>query len=87
LAGLVIEQGLSVRQTEELVRRRQEPALPSARGGRPVDRLALDIEDRFRTALGTKVSVSRSKHGGKLVIYYYDDEQLQDIYERLAPEA
>jgi ParB family chromosome partitioning protein len=84
MAGLVAERGLSVRQTEELVRRAQAPVdTPSPKGGRPVDREARELEDRFRNALGTKVSVSRAKRGGKLVIYYYDDEQLQSIYERL----
>jgi ParB family chromosome partitioning protein len=83
LAKQVVERALSVRQTEELVRRRQEPALPSPKGGRPVDRQAQDIEDRFRSVLGTRVSVSRGKRGGRLVIYYFDDEQLQGIYERL----
>ena len=86
LAELVQRQSLSVRQTEELVRRWQDPAPPSPKGGRPVDRQVREIEDRFRGALGTKVSLSRSKRGGKLVIYYYDDEQLQSIYERLAPD-
>jgi ParB family chromosome partitioning protein len=85
LAGLVIEKKLSVRETEELVRREQErTALPSPQGGRPVDRQAREIEDRFRSALGTKVSLSRSKRGGRLVIYYSDDRQLHSIYERLA---
>jgi ParB family chromosome partitioning protein len=84
LAETVAEKDLSVRQTEELVRRAQEPAAaPSPKGGRPVDRQARELEDRFRHALGTKVSVSRAKRGGKLVIYYYDDEQLQSIYDRL----
>jgi ParB family chromosome partitioning protein len=49
-----------------------------------VDWQAQEIEDRFRSALGTRVSVSRGKRGGRLVIYYFDDEQLQGIYERLA---
>jgi ParB family chromosome partitioning protein len=87
LAEEVAQKGLSVRQTEELVRRAQEaPAAPSPKGGRPADRQARELEDRFRRVLGTKVSVSRAKRGGKLVIYYYDEEQLQSIYERLGGE-
>lgn len=86
LARLVIERGLSVRQTEELVRRAQaqHPGVTEKRRP-PADVAAL--EDRFRDALGTKVSLSRSKRGGRLTIYYYDDEQLHNIYERLAGDG
>ncbi|MGH2355660.1 MAG: ParB/RepB/Spo0J family partition protein, partial [Chloroflexota bacterium] len=85
--------GLSVRQTEELVRRAQQAqdereaeAAARRRGGRPVASDVLEIEDRFREALGTKVSLTRSKRGGRLTIFYYDDEQLQALYDRLAGE-
>jgi ParB family chromosome partitioning protein len=84
-ARQVVERGLSVRETEGLVRRtlmglesRAPRRLPPALGDAP------EIEERFRDALGTKVSLSRGKRGGRLVIYYYDDEQLQALYERLA---
>ncbi|HEX2038082.1 MAG TPA: ParB/RepB/Spo0J family partition protein [Chloroflexota bacterium] len=86
LAQQVIEQQLSVRQTEELVRRLQHTAAapaPVRRPGRPVATDVLELEERFRDALGTKVSLSRSKRGGRLTIYYYDDEQLQSLYDRL----
>jgi ParB family transcriptional regulator, chromosome partitioning protein len=91
---LVIEQGLSVRQTEELVRRQQPPppphpedaTAPPRPAGRPVAPDVLEIEDRFRDALGTKVSLTRTRRGGRLTIFYYDDEQLQAIYDRMATE-
>ncbi len=94
LAHQVIEQDLSVRQTEELVRR-QQPAPPptpdsagppAGRPGRPVATDVLEIEDRFREALGTKVSLTRTKRGGRLTIFYYDEEQLQAIYDRMADD-
>jgi ParB family chromosome partitioning protein len=79
-----IERGaLSVRQTEELVRRltagaeEEEHAAPSQT---PETRA---LEDRFRAALGTKVNLFRSKRGGKLVIHFYSEEELQSIYERI----
>jgi ParB family transcriptional regulator, chromosome partitioning protein len=84
VAQQVVEGGLSVRQTEELVRRLQHPQPAGTRPGRPVDSGALELEDRFRAALGTKVSLSRTRRGGRLTIFYYDDEQLQALYDRLA---
>ena len=83
--GAVIDQELSVRQTEELVRRLREPkpatvAQPSDAPGDPdLERVEVDL----RGALGTKVSLARSRRGGRIVIEYYSDEELGRLYERL----
>jgi ParB family transcriptional regulator, chromosome partitioning protein len=86
IAQQVIDKGLTVRQTEELVRRMVE--LPASRpDARRRDASVDEIEDRFRELLGTKVALSRSRRGGRLVIHFYDDEQLQSLYERLGGEV
>jgi ParB family chromosome partitioning protein len=81
----VIGQDLSVRQTEELVRRlrqpRPEPVPPAA--GRRLDPDLERVEEDLRRALGTKVSLARSRRGGRIVIEYYSDEDLGRLYERL----
>jgi ParB family chromosome partitioning protein len=83
--GTVLGQGLSVRQTEELVRRLREPR--EARTAKPAAaRLDPDlerVEEDLRQRLGTKVSLSRSRKGGRIVIEYYSDEELGRLYERL----
>jgi ParB family transcriptional regulator, chromosome partitioning protein len=82
--GTVVDQALSVRQTEELVRRLREPRL--ARATTPEARLDPDLErleEDLRERLGTKVSLSRSRNGGRIVIEYYSDEELGRLYERL----
>src|SRR5690349_1508274 len=80
----VIGQELSVRQTEELVRRLREPK-PEATG--PVDRRSDPdmerVEEDLRRSLGTKVSLARSRRGGRIVIEYYSDEELGRLYDRL----
>jgi ParB family chromosome partitioning protein len=84
VVGTVIGQGLSVRQTEELVRRLREPR-PVREAARP-NRLDADlerVETDLRERLGTKVSLSRSRNGGRIVIEYYSDEELARLYERL----
>ena len=89
--GAVIDQGLSVRQTEELVRRLREPktdqhpAEPSRRPARDQD--LERVEEDLRRALGTKVSLARSRRGGRIVIEYYSDEELGRLYERLTGGA
>jgi ParB family transcriptional regulator, chromosome partitioning protein len=80
----VIGQELSVRQTEELVRRLRAPRPePTAAGGRAVDPDLERVEEDLRRALGTKVSLARSRRGGRIVIEYYSDEELGRLYERL----
>jgi ParB family transcriptional regulator, chromosome partitioning protein len=82
--GTVIGQGMSVRQTEELVRRLREPR--PTREAPPAKRLDADlerVETDLRERLGTKVSLSRSRTGGRIVIEYYSDEELTRLYERL----
>ena len=84
VVGTVIGQGLSVRQTEELVRRLREPR--PAREAASAPRLDADlerVETDLRERLGTKVSLSRSRNGGRIVIEYYSDEELARLYERL----
>ena len=85
--GAVIEQELSVRQTEELVRRLREPKA-SANGEHAEDAGVADpdlerIEEDLRRSLGTKVSLARSRRGGRIVIEYYSDEELGRLYDRL----
>jgi ParB family chromosome partitioning protein len=80
----VIGQELSVRQTEELVRRLREPKPePAASAAGPVDPDLERVEEDLRRALGTKVSLARSRRGGRIVIEYYSDEELGRLYERL----
>jgi ParB family chromosome partitioning protein len=78
------KRGLSVRQTEELVRRLSDGAKQQPRAVQTPQTRAL--EDRFRRALGTKVNLYRSKRGGRLVIHFYSEEELQSIYEVIVRE-
>lgn len=82
----VIDQDLSVRQTEELVRRVREPRVvaPATEVRAPsLDPDLERVEEDLRLALGTKVSLARSRRGGRIVIEYYSDEDLGRLYERL----
>ena len=86
--GAVIDQELSVRQTEELVRRLREPKAhangPAIEDGPATRDPDLErIEEELRRSLGTKVSLARSRRGGRIVIEYYSDEELGRLYDRL----
>ena len=77
--GVVLERGLSVRQTEELVRRKREDA-PSAREHRALSHDLQDLEAQLRGVLATKVGIVRTRRGGRLVIVFYSDEELDRLY-------
>lgn len=85
--GQVVERSLSVRDTEALVRSWPAHApssspqvIPPQAGDPNVDAL----QERLRGALGTKVELRRNRRGrGKLVLYFYSDEELNAIAERL----
>jgi len=73
---------LSVRQAEELVRRLQAAGNDTSRQRtRSPETEALEAE--FRESLGTRVDVYRSRRGGRLVIHFYSEEDLQAIYDRI----
>ncbi len=80
---IVRERQLTVRQTESLVKqwREQTAAAPAAK---PPEIQAL--ERHFQAALGTRVQLQAGKKGGKVVIYYYSDEEFRALYQRLTGE-
>lgn len=78
----ILQRELSVRQTEELIRRLSGEKKPQVRKvSRPPEEAAL--EDQLRQELGTKVSLKRGKRGGSIVIHFYSDEELNAIVDRL----
>lgn len=80
-AQKVIDQTLSVRQTEDLVRMLNHPA-PEKLPKMPVDPSYRELEGRLRDALGTKVRIKRQTESkGKIEINYYSEEQLDEIFK------
>jgi ParB family transcriptional regulator, chromosome partitioning protein len=66
------------------VRRLREPRPDRpVRPGRPTDPDLERVEEELRHSLGTKVTLARSRRGGRIVIEYYSDEELGRLYERL----
>lgn len=74
LAARVAVEQLSVRSTEELVRRALQP-----RETKPERAEPSATEEELQRTLGTRVQIVRSRRGGRLVIHYYDDDQLAGI--------
>jgi len=84
IAASVAAQQFSVRQTEELVRRLREPRPTSASAAAaPLDPDLERVEEDLRRRLGTKVTLARSRKGGRIIIEFYSDEELAQLYDRL----
>ena len=77
--AVVLERQLSVRQTEELVRRKRAET-PQEPERRPLGHDLQDLEAQLRGVLATKVGIVRTRRGGRLVIDFYSDEELDRLY-------
>ena len=85
LLALIERRGLSVRQVEELARRlREEPGTAGpARAAVTLDGEMERVEEDLRRSLGTKVRLTRSRKGGRIIIEWYGEDELGRLYERL----
>ena len=81
----ILEKDLTVRQTEELVRRmggtRSAPVNPKT-----VEPEIESLEERLRASLGTRVILRHGKKGGSLTIHYYSDEELNALVALICKE-
>ena len=83
----IVADALTVRQAEEIARAlRATSAAPTRAVLKPVRRIdphVRAIEDQLRAALGAPVSVARGRRGGRIVIRFHSDDELEGIVERL----
>ena len=78
----IIELDFSVRTTEMLARKYAGQKYASKRRS-SLNAEVTDIERRLRSSLGTKVALKHGKKGGTVTIYYYSDEELDSLLEKL----
>ena len=88
-AKRIVEEGLNVRQTEELahvegVPVRKPQKARATGGGKTKDADTVALEKRVSDALGLAVSVNHRNPGGTVLINYRNLEQLDEVMRRLA---
>ncbi len=81
-----IKLGLSVRQTEVLVTNLLAEARPEPKHRKQLPPELVEIQGRFESALGTRVNIEKGSKGGRVVIHFYSDEDLNAIYESIVGE-
>ncbi len=87
----VIARGLSVRDTETLVRKllAPKPDAPAATAAAPAtkDVHTRHAEEQLKLALGTRVRIVRKGHSGVVEIDFANEEELDRIYEYITGRA
>ena len=83
IAVLIIERGLSVRQTEDLLKQKNTDTITSQKNNTK-DQNILNLEKTITDAIGLKVEIqTKDNKSGKLVINYSDNLQLDKIKSKL----
>lgn len=82
LFELILKDGLTVRGTE--TKAREISVRPHVRRVSTLPPELAEKEDRLSAAFGTKVAVKPSGKGGRIVVEYYSDEELDGIVSRVA---
>lgn len=84
--GSIINRDLSVRQVEEIVKKINSASKPTPEPARALPPEWSFLQAQFRQSLGTKVDIQKGPKGGKVVIHFYSDEDLQSLYEIIVDE-
>jgi ParB family transcriptional regulator, chromosome partitioning protein len=93
LARRIVDDGLTVRQTEEAIRQRTSSngggSGPEPDGGTPGSKLRapglLELEELLADQLDTRVSITMREKRGRVVIEFADLEDLERIYRAMSP--
>lgn len=81
----VLRGEMNVRQTEALAQELGEKraGMPRQRVKREQDADTRELESQFRTALQSRVTLSRGRKGGKLIIQFSSDDELDALYRHV----
>jgi ParB family transcriptional regulator, chromosome partitioning protein len=83
LAREIAAKGLSVRETEALVKRRQGPPAAEPKPAPVKDPNTRAAEDTLRFALGTRVEIVRRGKAGRIEIQFTNEDELNRIFNKI----
>ena len=81
----IVSRKLSVRQAEALVKHLSGTRSRQA-SHKDVPADVQEMEDQLRRYLGTRIKLRYGKDGGSLTIYYFSDEELNDMIAKILKE-
>lgn len=82
----VIKLGLSVRQTELLVTNLMAEKRPPPKQRSQLPPELMELQGRFESALGTRVNIEKGAKGGRVVIHFYSDDDLDALFDAIVGE-
>lgn len=81
---MIIRDNLSVRAVEELVRRlNQGHKAPKRKNQQILDSKTVSLENTLKERFSQKVKLTRSQKGGKIIIPFSSDSELERLYKLL----
>lgn len=78
---LILKSGMNVRQAEE---KTKEVSVRTHKRVINIDPEIKEVEDQLSAFLGTKVKMSKSKMGGRIMIEYYSKEELNNLLQKIS---
>ena len=83
LRDLILKKALSVRQTEEFVKKGRRGGR-SGEKGTSQDYYIQSLADNLKRVLGTKVDIKKRGKRGSIVIHFYSDDELDRLLDLLS---
>lgn len=84
LAQQIFDEKLSVRDVEKLVKNLHKPERPKKKDDKTMQAIYLDIENKLKQKLSTKVTVtSKGEGAGKIEIEFYNNEDLDRLLDMI----
>jgi len=82
LRDAIIKKGLSVRQAETLAKKLKKPPTPKKVLSKD-DPYIQSLSDNLKRSLGTKVEIKKEGKQGRILLYFYSDDELDRLVEFL----
>ena len=83
ITNIIIKQDLSVRQVEAIVKKMLDGEKPKPHKPSQLPPEYVELESQFRERLGTRVDIQKSSKGGKVIIHFYSNDDLQVIVDSI----
>ncbi len=88
LAQKIFDEKLSVRETEKMVKNLHKPVKAKKLDDKAMQTIYLDIEEKLKQKLSTKVAVTSKGEGtGKIEIEFYSHEDLDRILDMIGKQS
>lgn len=81
IAQQVIDERLSVRELEKIIKKMNEPTSRTSSSKQELNPYYKEIKNQLQDYFGTKVNISNKNNKGKIEIEYYSEDDLQRILD------